>query len=44
AAAYNAVMLRHIRTTFGHDALPETRELARRRHELNRRIASYVSP
>ena len=44
AAAYNAVMLRNIRATFGRDALPETRELARRRHELSQRIANYVAP
>ena len=43
-AAYNAVMLRHIHATFGADALTGVRELARRRHALNERIAAYVPP
>lgn len=44
AAAYNAVMLRHLRATFGTGALDGVRELARRRHALNERIAAYVPP
>lgn len=44
AADYNAVMRRHIIATFGPHALADARELARRRHALNGRIASYVPP
>jgi hypothetical protein len=44
AAAYNAVMEQDIAATFGSDALAATRSLAQRRHELQERIAAYVSP